>query len=279
MSKPSRLYVNNYYRNYPNDTADNFTVTLPQAIINATSMSINSASLTFLCYTFATAESIFYYQCGSTVVKKFTLNLKKVYNTIDSFIVDFQALFPVADGVTVSKSTDGTESLILTSANGISVIGIAQKEYNWDQTYFNNCSDRLGFYNGTLAPLSAAPTATIFAASAPVTLLRTSCIYVACDVVGGDSFTTNTASQSISAILFQIPLSSSGTFGSVISYFNSDYSLFSGSQLPNVIYNVNIILYDDVLNPLELLPSARICLELSFKYDKSDSQLSTKLSQ
>ena len=98
-------------------------------------------------------------------------------------------------------------------------------------------------------------------------MLRTTSIYVGVDLVGGDSFTCNTPSQAISSILFQLPVSS-GTYGSVIQYFNNDYLLFVGSELPNAIYNVSLTLYDDTFNNLQLLPSAKVLLELSFKYDE-----------
>lgn len=264
-SQPARVYLNGYYRQ-PSDSASEFTVTLPQAIIGAQTMSINSATIPFLCYTFDLSESVFYYQAGSTAVQSVTLNLQKVYTSLAQFITDFKASFPV--GLNIDVTTDATANdgiLTITCPTGINVIGIAQKEYNWDSTYFNNCADRLGFYNGSTTPLATAPTATSFKASGPAIMLRTTSIYVGVDLVGGDSFTTNTPSQAISSILFQLPVSN-GTFGTVIQYFNNDYLLFTGSELPNAVYNVTVTLYDDNFNNLYLLPSAKVLLELSFKY-------------
>ena len=266
-SQPARVYLNGYYRG-PSDSASEFTVTLPQAIIGAQTMSINSATIPFLCYTFDLSESVFYYQAGSPVVQSVTLNLQKVYTSLTQFIADFKASFPV--GLNIDVTTDAAANdgiLTITCPTGINVIGIAQKEYNWDTTYFNNCADRLGFYNASGTPLVTTPTQTSFKASGPVIMLRTTSIYVGVDLVGGDSFTTNTPSQAISSILFQLPITS-GTYGSVLSYFNNDYLLFVGSELPNAIYNVSVTLYDDTFNNLQLLPSAKVLLELSFKYEE-----------
>ena len=90
-NQPARVYINNYYRAV-NETADNFSVTLPSQIINADSMSINSASIPLLCYTFAPEESILYFQAGSTAVRQVTLNTQKVYTTNEQVRADLQTL-------------------------------------------------------------------------------------------------------------------------------------------------------------------------------------------
>jgi hypothetical protein len=266
---PARVYINNVYRQ-PTDTADNFNVTLPSQIINAKTMSINSATIPLLCYTFDSTESVFYYQAGSTVVQQVTLNLKKIYTSLTAFITDFNALLQaVTPTLTVAQDINAGDGIltITNSAGGINVIGIANKELNWQgaSTYYNNCSDRLGFYNGSARALTVAPVATSFTASGPVILLRTSSIYVAVDIIAGDSYTSNSPSQSISNILFQLPVTN-GNYGAIQSYFNNDFLLFSGNDLPQAIYNIAVTLYDDNFNNLSLLPSAKVLIELSFKY-------------
>ena len=243
-SQPARVYLNGYYRGQ-SDSASEFTVTLPQAIIGAQTMSINSATIPFLCYTFDISESVFYYQAGSTAVQSVTLNLQKVYTSLTQFIADFKASFPAPLNIDVTTDATANDGILtITCPTGINVVGIAQREYNWDTTYFNNCADRLGFYNASGVPLASTPSQTSFKASAPTLMLRTTSIYVGVDLVGGDSFTTNTPSQAISSILFQLP-TTNGTYGSVLSYFNNDYLLFVGSELPTAIYNVSVSLYDD----------------------------------
>lgn len=266
-SYPSRVYVNGYYRQ-AGETADDFTVNLPNAIIKPKQMSINSASIPLLCYTFGETESIFYFQAGSNVVRSITLNTKKNYTSVAEFITDFQAaLVLVVPTITITQNLTNADGILTISCpTGINVIGILQKEYNWDSTYYNNCSDRLGFYNGSPNPLPTTPTATTFTASAPMTLIRTTAIYVGVDCIAGDSYTSNTPSQCVANILFMLPVQN-GSFGAIQSYYNNDFMLFSGSDLPSAIYNIHVSLYDDNFNNLGLLPSAKVQIELSFKYD------------
>jgi hypothetical protein len=270
-SYPSRVYVNGYYRQ-SGETADDFTVQLPNAIIKPKQMSINSASIPFLCYTFGESESIFYFQAGSNVVRQITLNLTKNYTSISQFITDFQAQLQVlVPTITVTQNLTNNDGILTISCpTGINIVGIEQKEYNWDATYYNNCSDRLGFYNANFKPLLTTPTATAFKASAPMTLIRTTAIYVGIDCIAGDSYTSNSPSQCVSNILFMLP-TQNGTFGAIQNYTNNDFMLFTGSDLPSAVYNIHVTLYDDNFNNLGLLPSAKVQIELSWKYDDAPS--------
>ena len=231
-------------------------------------MSINSATVDFFTYTFDLSESIFYFQAGSAVVQSVTVNLAKVYTSVALFVADFNALLQtIVSTLTVTQNLNNGILTITNSAGGINVIGIANKDLNWSSTYYNNISDRLGFLNGSFTPLSTAPSATTFTASGPMRLLRTSSIFVGVDCIAGDSFTSNTPSECINNILFQLPVTN-GTYGSVIQYFNNDFFAFTSSDLPTAIYNINVVLYDDMFNQLTLLSSARVMLELAFKYEK-----------
>ena len=113
--------------------------------------------------------------------------------------------------------------------------------------------------------LSSTPTTTSFTASSPMTLLKTSCIYVGLGICN-DSVTC-TRSNQISNILFQMPVSN-GNYGALLNYLNQDRELYKVMNIQSTIYNVNVNLYDDNINNLNLLPSAKVLLELSFNYNE-----------
>ena len=69
--------------------------------------------------------------------------------------------------------------------------------------------------------------------------------------------------------MFQLPVSNPA-FGGMNVYTNQDYLLFRAKDLPYSIYNINVRLLDDNFDDLELLPSAKVIIELSFQYDDSD---------
>ena len=265
MSQPSRLVLNGYYRR-PTDTANNFTVTLPTQITNPKVMSINSANIPFLCYNFGESESRFYFQTGaSTNVNVVTLNTQKVYVGVSDFVTDFQTLLRTVDAnLTVTVGADGRMSIASTTK--INVIGIENREYNWNATYYNNCALRLGFYNASPVPMTTVPVNTLVTGTGSLTLVRTTCFYVCIDAIAGDSFTSNSPEQCVSTILFQMPVTNA-TFGALNAYYSQEYLLFQAKDLPYSIYNVNVRILDDNFDDLDLLPSAKVLVELSFKYD------------
>ena len=103
-------------------------------------------------------------------------------------------------------------------------------------------------------------------------LIRTTAMYIGCDVIAGDTMTNNDMSQSISTILFKLPLTNTA-FGAINTYACQDLILFKSRQLPYSISSMNIRIYDDKFDTLELLPNSIVALEISFSYQEDGSNV------
>ena len=150
-NQPGRVYLSSYYRR-AQDSANSFTLSLPSQIINPKILSINSCVIPYLWYNFGSTERILYYQLSTPVLSRIwtiTLNTAKVYSTTAEFITDLNAAFVLNHGANVVTAAIGTDGRITLTGNATSiyVIGIGNREYNWNSTYFDNCANRLGFYN------------------------------------------------------------------------------------------------------------------------------------
>jgi hypothetical protein len=276
MSQPSRVYINGYYRRI-NDSANNFTVQLPTQIINPVSMSINSAVLNLLAYNIPRTECNIWFQTnggGAGTVYKTTLNIAKVYSTSDVLCADIQtAMRASSTDNTITVTSNSTTDSRITIANtaGIYIIGIADREYNWNSTYYDNASNRLGFYNAPTSKSTTTPTTNTFTASAPVQLVRTINSYFSVDSVAGDAMTCNTPDQNISSIFFQMPITNP-VYGGINTYQTQDGQLYTAKDLPYSINAFTVRVLDDNLDDLELLPSSKVMLEVSFEYANNNNK-------
>ena len=266
--QPSRLYISSYYRRNT-DSASNFTVTLPSQVNNPKQLAVISAVIPYLCYNFGETESIFYFmttQSGATV-KQVTVNTQKVYNSATEFQTDFNALLAAAQpGVSCSINTNDGRVTIGNSGGNISIVGIANRETNWNSTYYNNIANRLGFYNAPGAPTT--PSTSSVTSSGSFQLIRTSAFFLSMDCISGDSYTSNSAEQCVSNIMFMLPVQDA-TFGALNYYQVQDFEMTRASELPYSIYTVNVRVLDDKYDEItDMLPSASIQLELALKYEK-----------
>jgi hypothetical protein len=270
MSQPSRVYINGYYRR-ATDTANNFNVQLPTQILNPVTMSVNSCVLNLLAYNIPRTECNVWFQVnvGAIAVFKATLNTGKVYSTADTLCADLQTAMRASSGdntITVTSNSTTDSRITIANTAGIFIIGIADREYNWNATYYDNASNRLGFYNASPTKSLTTPTTNTFTASAPLQLVRTINAYVCVDTVAGDAMTCNTPDQNISSVLFQMPITNP-VYGGINTYQTQDGGLYTAKDLPYSINGFQVRVLDDNMDDLELLASSKVMIEVSFNYN------------
>jgi hypothetical protein len=237
-------------------------------------MSVNSCVLNLLAYNIPRTECNIWFQTnggGASTVYKTTLNIAKVYSTSDTLCADIQTGMRASSGdntITVTSNSTTDSRITIANTAGIYIIGITDREYNWNATYYDNASNRLGFYNASPTKSSTTPTTNTFTASAPLQLVRTINAYVCLDVVAGDAMTCNTPDQNISSVLFQMPITNP-VYGGINTYQTQDGGLYTAKDLPYSINGFQVRVLDDNMDDLELLPSSKVMIEVSFNYNNN----------
>jgi hypothetical protein len=277
-NRPRRIYIDS--DNRVSGTHNDFEIELPQSVVGCTAGEPISVTVPLACYPIPSYEQYLYWTTQTTpaVIYRTELDVARNYTSMADLVttlnyavvnstVRMDTLAPVALGTSALIFTFNadTKKLEFTANDFMRFMG-----YMEAPIYYHNLSYRLGFTvptNSGWYAASAGYKAMLPDQYAFPSILRTSCIYLACSLCQGDSMTT--ADSGNRDLLVKIPVTTADSgLGSIIQYQNNmkDRTITS---MPHTFKRIRVRLFDEEQMPLELANNGKgtVQVELRCFYD------------
>jgi hypothetical protein len=230
-----------------------FTCILPEAITGATAVDLARASIPNTQYPIPTYQNKFYFRLSESpsTVQTLTLTNNRYFGNIPDLILQLNN-DAVAQGFAITFSYNSTTTRVSVARNTPGTFLSIEPSSGWPTQFALNT--RLGFQNSGFPTLAGSYTATILP-----NLIRTRVIYVLCDAVLNNTFSTDGLRTAIA----KIPVNS--IYGGLTLYAPPELSFcLIGAE---ALREVSIQLLDENYQAYPVQPEEISELELVFKYD------------
>lgn len=279
-NRPRRIYIDSDNRVTGNH--NDFEIELPQAVVGASAGEPISVTIPLCAYPVPSYEQYLYWASAAYpgVVLRTTVDVYRNFTTVQELLDAVN--YGVANstirtdtgvavtGLTLSFTYNATTRKVqFTSGTNLEFMGYMSGGASLP--YYHNLSFRLGFTNPQ-SGLGTYANSTVYASLFPAeyafpSILRTSCIYLACSLCQGDSMTTSDSGNR--DLLVKIPIATSDSgIGSIIQFQNNmkDRTITS---MPHTFKRVRVRLLDEEQMPLELASNGKgtVQVELRLFYD------------
>lgn len=278
---PRRIYLDSDDR--VSGTHNDFEVELPVSIVGCKGMEPISVTVPLTCYPVPSYEANIYFWSSFPAVANTllvaTINTNQNFVTVQD-LVD-AANYAMANNCyrmdNGAKITGGvaftfnntTRKIEFSSVGTVRFAGYL--DYGKNTPYYHNLLYRMGFanefagsiyYQDTAGYEAARPNAHVFPS-----ILRTTCIYVACSLCMSDSMTSYENGNR--DLLVKVPITSGdAVLGSIVQYVNQmkDRTVES---MPYTFKRIRVRLLDEEQQPLGLAPTGKgtVSVELRCFYD------------
>jgi hypothetical protein len=276
-NRPRRIYIDS--DNRVSGTHNDFEVELPAAVVGATSGEPISATIPLACYPVPSYERYLWWTSWDPMVGgatlRTTVNVDQNFTTIQQLLdaVNFAVInntIRTDNGTTIAGGLAFTYNNTTKKVEFSSVGNITLYGYMASPEYYHNLTYRLGFtnpYNTGVYSTSAGYVSANPGEYAFPSILRTSCIYIACSLCQGDAMTTSETGNR--DLLVKVPVATADSaLGSIIQYQNNmkDRTI---SSMPHTFKRIRVRLLDEEQMPLELSSNGKgtIQVELRMFYD------------
>lgn len=256
MSKPSVICLSSEFRQ-PGETAQSFTIVLPQPVVGAQKITVSRMSVINFVYPFKSSNNTVVAVSGAGTFSV-DISTTRFFDTGTDFATHLTSLFTTA-GSTITATYD-TDNFRLSLAGGgdgaFTLVGTSTVVL-----------EKLGYGSNTDNTTSQ----TTHAALNPLNLLGTSCILVRSDVIGGAGgsltpsagYLGGTDGADIWNLIEYIPVTVA--YGSVITNQTTDASITVESQRSS-FQQLSIQLLDDDFEPLNIDDNCKFFMWMHVKY-------------
>lgn len=233
-------------------TPGSFTCILPEAITGATSVDLARASIPNTQYPIPNYQNKFYFRLSTVAgLQTLTLTNNRYFGNIPDLVLQLNN-DAVAQGFAITFSYNSTTTRVSVAHNTPGMFISIEPRSSWPTQFALNT--RLGFQDAGFPSFAQSYTATILP-----NLIRTRVIYVLCDVVLNNTFSTDGLRTAIA----KIPVNS--IYGGLTLYAPPDLSFCPIDA--EALREVNIQLLDEQYQIYPVQPEEISELELVFKYD------------
>jgi hypothetical protein len=234
-------------------TPGSFTCILPEAITGANAVDLARASIPNTQYPIPNYQNNFYFRISTSsgVLRTLTLTNNRYFGNIPDLILQLNN-DAVAQGYPITFSYNSTTTRVSVAHNTPGIFISVEPSTGWPTQFALNT--RLGFQNSGFPSFAQTYTATILP-----NLIRTRVIYVLCDAVLNNTFSTDGLRTAIA----KIPVNS--IYGGLTLYAPPELSFCPiGAE---ALREVSIQLLDENYQSYPVQPEEISELELVFKYE------------
>jgi len=271
MNQPSRLYINSFNGvDTPNESPDNFQVTLKQSLRNVSNIELNSFTITFTPFepNISPAERTFRLNItrsdGSNLNVTGDMDTQKIYNSPNDFATELNRIINSQD-VEVTFDPTLARMVITDKIQGGSLTTSMECPSG-----VNSVNRRLGLQSGS-SSISIANSGVLIMPAPPI-IIRSQVLYLSTPLLCNDGVN---ATSSNSSILSMIQLES-GAFGS-IENFALQNSILKSDTFTGNIQTVTIQVLDDLYQPIRFCANTLASCEFAVQYDEEAKDNKTKL--